>query len=240
MLTQIRESLSKDIFRHFGGVVAYGPLKGTRILERVTWGGAEGAGSKILGLYESSILEKISTLPSHIDTVVDIGAADGYYAVGMLRNGIVKRAICFELDPRSQKEIDATAQLNNVRNQVEILGLADFSFLQQIQIRDYSSVLFIVDVEGNEYELLTNENLEAMKMSHMILELHEFNPRAIELAEALISRAEKRFSVEILHQITKNQSDTFFDSLSDHERGLVASEGRPSKMRWLYLTPQSE
>ena len=239
LLIHLRESASKEMFRHFGGEIAYGPFKGTKILESVTWGGAAASGSKILGLYEANVLKLIAALPSDIDTLVDVGAADGYYAVGMLKANIVKRAICFESDSKSQTEMDTTAKVNEVRDKIEVYGKADISYLSHLQIQNFSSVIFIFDVEGFEYELLTDSNLSAMAKSHIIVELHEFTSDAILAANLLISRASTIFEVEIIHQSSIDIRDKYFDSLKDNTRALIASEGRQSRMRWIYLTPKT-
>ena len=51
-----------------------------------------------MGLYEKEVLDFLDSAPSgYYDSFLDIGAADGYYGVGMLVGGVVKQSTCFEI-----------------------------------------------------------------------------------------------------------------------------------------------
>ena len=66
--------------------VAHGPFKGMQ-LSRQAWWGTKDACSKLLGVYERQVQEKLEAFASHASVLVDIGAADGYMAIGAVRSG---------------------------------------------------------------------------------------------------------------------------------------------------------
>ena len=91
------------------------------------WGLAD-QGAMILGMYEQEVLESLASASENFRVFIDIGAADGYYAVGLLRSGRVDRAICFEANPEGRATIARLAEKNGVSDKMTILGPATDSF----------------------------------------------------------------------------------------------------------------
>jgi hypothetical protein len=81
-----QERISIEVFDLLGGEVRYGPFKGLK-LDKETWWGKLDLGSQCLGLYEKELLQQIEAITENkYQTFIDIGAADGYYAIGMLKS----------------------------------------------------------------------------------------------------------------------------------------------------------
>jgi len=51
----------------------------------------------ILGLYERQVLDELTMLCDGAKPLIDVGAADGYYAIGAVHSGLAPRAARFEL-----------------------------------------------------------------------------------------------------------------------------------------------
>ena len=121
-VAQRLERVSLETYDLCKGTVSQGLLKGLQ-LNRDTWWGKSDLGAQCLGLYEKEILDLIS---SHgpFDTFLDIGAADGYYAVGLLHAKMAKRAICFEISPDGQRAIKENWLINKNPGEIEIHGEA--------------------------------------------------------------------------------------------------------------------
>ena len=75
--------ISREVFEIFGGVVAYGLFGGLRLQQASIWWGAHDVGAQVLGIYEKEVADLISDLGPRT-SFISIGAADGYYAIGML------------------------------------------------------------------------------------------------------------------------------------------------------------
>ena len=96
--------LSALLLKH-KSIVAYGPFKGMKLSQNVWWGQFDLI-TKILGVYEEHVLKKLSEISKKIDApFVDIGAADGYFAVGMAFGGYFSQVYAYEISPRGRERL---------------------------------------------------------------------------------------------------------------------------------------
>ena len=89
------------------------------------------------------------------DTFLDIGAADGYYAVGMLHSKMAKQAICHEVSQDGQRAIKENWLSNQSPGRLIVYGEADEESITAIAPSLASDSLVLIDVEGFEFSLLT-------------------------------------------------------------------------------------
>ena len=82
-----QKMLSNEIAKKFNYVVTDGPFKNLKLSKRLSWGKGI-IGSKVLGQYEREIQELIVEIQKNnsIKTFLDLGSADGYFALGVLVN----------------------------------------------------------------------------------------------------------------------------------------------------------
>lgn len=107
------EAFDAVVARH-GHVVAYGPFKGMHLPEEPAWGFYD-LTPKILGTYEEKIQNKIEELlDSHRIPFIDVGAADGYFAIGVSRLKETQRTIAYESCPRTRASLLEQARRNGV------------------------------------------------------------------------------------------------------------------------------
>ncbi|MBO0838493.1 MAG: hypothetical protein J2P28_23675, partial [Actinobacteria bacterium] len=104
--------------------------------------------------------------------VIDIGAAEGYYAVGMSRRLPASRIVAFEIDPRSRALCRRNASLNEVGNLL-VRGRATPPVLQRL-LRDVRDGLVICDCEGYEMTIIDPTPVPALRWCSLVVELHEF------------------------------------------------------------------
>jgi hypothetical protein len=196
----------------------------------------------LLGIYEQEVLESIVALSLERKIFVDLGAADGYYAVGAVYSGLFERAIAFEISEEGRSAIALNARRNSVSDRIEILGIADTITLSKIhhdELLDLGQVLMLVDIEGAEFELLTSEMLEEFKDAAIVVEIHDFFEGDDQRVAQLVKNAEKNFNNRWVHTGLRNPSA--FPELanwSDDDRWILCSESRPKLMRWLILEPK--
>ena len=222
--------------------VAYGPFAGQELCPESWWSAAD-RGSMLLGLYESEVLEALVDLAPGHTTLVDVGAADGYYAVGAVRSKLYSRAVCFEMSAAGREVIQANAQRNHVAEWITILGTAGPNFLNEIPRSSWSGAsdaVFLFDIEGAEFDLLDSSNLEALRESCLIVEVHEPIGANGGRAEVLRRDASQHFDIREVVTGTRNLS-TFPElaSWSDDDRWILCSESRGYLMRWWILTPKN-
>lgn len=235
-----REILGERLFRLSNGRVLYGPFKGMK-LASTSWS-ARDVGSILLGEYERQVIDVIMESPSSYSIFVDIGAADGIYAVGLSMNNRFQSSFCFESSEASQSSIRENALANDVKSKITILGTAESNFLTLLTTQypiDLSKALFLVDIEGGEYDLLSEKNLEKLRNSVLIVEIHK-DVDGFELQyEALIKRSSHIFNVSKLFSHAKSKIDfKEIESWPDEDRQIIFSEGRRHQMSWLVMTPK--
>jgi len=235
---QQRHNLSNMVRRFHKNTVAYGPFKGMRLCEEVHWGVGDRA-AMILGLYEQEILEALSTLTPRRKVFVDLGAADGYYGVGVLVNNLFEKAYCFEMTEKGREIIAVTAELNGVTGRLEIRGEATETFHQDLPEGELDESVLLVDIEGCEFFILNQGTFEAFSKAVIIVEVHEWIQDAALKLDRLKLAADKTHTVQ---KLTMSQRDLSgfpeLASLSDTNRWLLCSEGRPELMSWLRFDPR--
>jgi hypothetical protein len=127
---------------------------------------------KLLGTYEDEIHESLAELlKAAPDVVVDIGAAEGYYAVGLARRlpGAIVHA--FDLEERSRSLCAEMAALNLVADRVMIRAKFTPELLPELPP---GRKLVICDVDGYEMELFAPGLAPYWKDADLIVELHDF------------------------------------------------------------------
>lgn len=229
-----REKLSSRVYKNYNGVVAFGLFKGLKINAKTAWSGNKDTGSKILGLYENQILDWLKD--KKFDLFIDIGAADGYYALGLLISSKVERAITFEISNLDIEISKSLAIANGVYDKIEFRGEATQDEIALILPQSQNGLIFM-DIEGGEFELVSENLLKLSKDYSFCIELHEFFD--IDLEEDFVKLCRKFHDVEIIYGFNRDfPKDQFLLRLSDNDRALLLSEGRPYGMKWLILSPR--
>lgn len=237
-LGERRLKIAEFLDLHFDSTIAYGPLKGFRFTNQAWWNKKD-RGGMLLGLYEQEVLSCLTNAPSSHRTFIDLGAADGYYGVGVLVNRLFDESYCFELSDHGRDVILENARVNQVDDLVHIYGKADRDFYRHIPSAKRSNSVLLIDIEGGEFELLTDEVMNEFKQSVMIIELHpHLVSEGEEQVSALHERASRYFDASIIKTGTRDLSGfPILEQFSDDNRWLVCSEGRTVLMSWLVLTP---
>lgn len=234
---QYRHSISKSLADFHRNTVAYGPFKGLRFVSDSHWGSRD-RGAMILGLYEQEVLRQLVEVSGRYTTFVDLGAADGYYGIGVLVNRMFEKSYCFEVVDQGREIIAKNAAINNVSERVVIYGEARTDFYKAIPQNEIDNSVVLIDVEGYEFELLDEVVLEQFKKSVMIIELHDWVDGADSKLQKLMQSAEKTHHVSTFSVGGRDLSGyNELKSLNDSSRWLLCSEGRQCLMSWLRLDP---
>jgi hypothetical protein len=226
------------------GVVLRGPFSGTTLPAVPRWGKAD-LGGMLLGLYESEVVDAVAQHSRDKHVLVDVGAADGFFILGALYSGAVDRAIGFESDGASVLVIKEGLRLNGFNHEVTMFAEANQSFADTlIGLSDFRAedCLILVDIEGGEYELLTALTLRKLQGATFIVELHEFTAEHRSASVVLLERfSDARYDIAYINPGSRNPHQIpGLESLSDDDRWLLCSEGRPSEMRWAVMVPNGQ
>jgi len=236
-----RLRVSKEVFEMMGGVVAYGPLKGLRLSDDAWWGAPDKA-SMLLGLYERELLDVLVSEPlTKNPNFIDIGAADGYYGIGLVKSGFYKHSYCFEISEKGQKTIKKNADLNAVSERVHVFGAADETLAKKLSQDVIDNSVVLVDIEGGEFEVLNEEFLRTFQHAYILIEIHNWVDEFEEKYFKLLLTASRYFSIETVQPAARDLTQfTQLNDFTDDNRYLICSEGRPNVMRFLKLNPRDQ
>ena len=137
----------------------------------------------VISLYSSGKLsEAINTIKSlnelypNVPLLFNILGAC-YKAQGSLEESvkIFKIAIAFEIDKNSRNILSKNAIINKVRKRISIYSEANFSSLKNnLKKKDLNKTLFLLDIEGNEFDLFDLDFCKYFSQSYFIVEDHSF------------------------------------------------------------------
>jgi hypothetical protein len=224
-----------------GLTVRHGPFAQMRFPARAG-GRASFLAAKLLGAYEREIHPALlGAIAARPPLVVDVGAADGYYAVGLaLRLDPETPVHAFETDGGSRRLCREMAELNGVADRLHVRGACDPDALAAV-LRDRAFVL--CDCEGYEVELLDPARVPQLETCTILAELH---PLARAGVEATIrDRFARTHRIVVHHPEPRDQADWAELAGRDPDTAfLLLSEGAPSPDRmpefrrcWALLTP---
>lgn len=237
-----RHQISYDITQRLKKTVKYGNFKGMKFANQNIWGASDSA-NMLLGLYEREISDLLLTLADSEkrNLLIDCGAADGYFAIGALVSRKFNSVWAFEQSEQQRIILEKNAEVNDVESQLKILGSAEKDFLDNLEGDEkfrFETSIFLFDIEGGEYKILNKENLQRMKNSILVIELHDFTEVQKLERISLLSRAKESHNGFLITTGARDLSVIHeLNNLSDSNRWLMCSEGRPRAMDWLVLFP---
>lgn len=160
-----RQVIDGYLREQYGLTVQGGPFQGMAYI-------AEAAGSlfgpKILGSYELELAHIFRQLDRY-ETFVDVGCAEGYFAVGALVAAPHLRTMAFDLDPRARKLCAALAETNEVADRLQVGELCRPQDLSRLA---GPKTLIMIDIEGAETSLLGSTPAEALRECDVVVETH--------------------------------------------------------------------
>ena len=235
-----KKQIGIKIHKIFKGKVASGLYKNMKISLKENWG--NDIGSKILGIYEEQIQKIIHKIAKEkkIKTLINFGAAEGYHLVGPIKRKIISSGYGIEIDKETKKTLKKNIILNKLSRKIKIIDFEDFKLLKtKIGNKDSSKILILIDIEGNEYDLLNKYNMKYFKNNLLIIELHQFMCSSSIKHKKFIKLLKKFYKIEVIKNGRRNPYLSKIEHLSDDERWMVVSEGRPSEMTWLICYPKT-
>ena len=228
-----RCSILLEHFRkHHGLTILQGPFEG------MAYVGAAAEGAllpRLIGCYEQELHPAILEFAAaRHDCVIDVGCAEGYYAVGLARLMPDATIYAHDTNEQAQAACKELAARNGVSERVVVGGL----FAPE-QFQDFAGrrCLVVCDIEGAEDELLRPDLAPALAEMNLIVETHElFKP-------GLLARLTERF--EPTHDIERLDIGPRTLPLPDwmwnrnHMDQLLAVwEWRSGPTPWLVMRPK--
>lgn len=160
----------KVIEKILGETVVSGPFKNMVYPALISHGSV--IYPKILGTYESELHEVIRSLPiADYDVIIDIGCAEGYYAVGFGLLNSKASIFAYDIDYGARQRCRMMADENGIGERMLIGQYFNSNDLKTIN--PSLRTLIICDCEGYERHLFNDDNIGFLQNSDLIIETHD-------------------------------------------------------------------
>jgi hypothetical protein len=214
--------------------VAQGPFEGMGYLPL---GASRATLPMLLGTYECEINPAIEEIcGAGCDRIVDIGAAEGYYAVGMaLRNPGVP-LVGFEMNPSVRYYLRRQARRNGVRTRMKILGECTSTSLQGV-LQGALRPAVICDCEGAEDVLLDPRRVPALSRALILVETHERMVAGVE--RRLHDRFAPTHCLEVIRSRSRTRGDLPPGCLLTKAEAAAAMDEHRCPAEWMFMRPKS-
>ncbi|MBS0333057.1 MAG: methyltransferase, partial [Proteobacteria bacterium] len=215
-----------------GTVISAGLFAGMDYLPEA----AEGALiPRLLGVYEAELHGYLRAFAqAGIDCVIDVGCAEGYYAVGLARFMPQVTVYAYDINPKAREACRELAAKNGVAERVIVGGEFPPDGFEAFAGR---RVLVMVDAEGAEIEILQPALSPALACMNIIVETHDlYRPGAL-------ATMVERFSPT--HQIVRvdQQAKAFalpgwLQAMNHLDQLIAVWEWRAQPTPWLVMRPK--
>jgi predicted O-methyltransferase YrrM len=227
--------LRRSVRQRTSSKIVGGPFRGMTYLAYSTYGAYI---AKLIGTYErevASVLEtELSQDPRH---VIDVGGAEGYYAVGVLTRVPNAKVTVFEMAEAGRRAIGELARLNGVSDRVDVRGRCDPEALEAC-LASTGATFVIVDVEGFEAELLDPRKCPSLAQADLLVEVHDFKVPGC--SQTVLANLASTHRATIIRQSRRDAGEYPFRSLWPRLfPGAVVKYGlnefRPADNWWIWF-----
>jgi len=224
--------LSNTYIARHGAKIWGGPFEG---MEYVTSASEGALIPRLLGTYEDELHPHLrAIIDGGLDSIVDVGCAEGYYAVGLARMAPDVTVHAYDIDERARTMCAELAAKNGVSDRVKIGGeFAPDGFEAFAGQR----VLVMVDTEGAEVDILQPDKSAALAGMHIIVETHDiYRPGAL---ATMMQRFSPTHDIVRVDQQPKTfQMPDWLQAAPHLDQLLAVWEWRAAPTPWLVMRPK--
>jgi hypothetical protein len=193
----------------------------------------------MLGTWEKELHTTVSNLKPE-GTIICIGAAEGYYAVGLAKLHLHTNVYAYEAQSLYRSFLQKNAHRNEVKN-IIIQGMCKISDLHNALDNTLGTSIILCDIEGGEIELLDLDKIPQLSNAYMLVEVHEMYVENCEKKllsrfalthEAIVIKGKKR----TIDDLPKELNFLKYFVPKNRIKSLM-SEGRPYPMNWIWFKP---
>lgn len=199
----------------------------------------------ILGSQELELRPAIDAIVERgYRTIFNVGAADGYYAVGLALRSPQASVEAFEALPELHPVIARTAVANGVADRIAIQGACTAGLLSARLDAAEGPTLVLMDIEGGEIDLLDLDAVPELAGADILVETHDaFVAKA---TVTLIRRFHETHDITRYAARPRVLNDFPPDFLPRLRRWFpslaveLMNERRTGRQRWLLLTAKTD
>lgn len=225
-------AIADAYIRQHGARVMQGPFAGMEYVTAATEGALT---PRLIGTYESELHPYLADFAAKpLDCVIDVGCAEGYYAVGLARLMPEVTVHAFDIQEQARAACADLAARNGVADRVVIGERFAPDGFEAFGDR---RCLVMVDIEGAEDDLLRPDLSPALAGMDLIVETHDVYRAGVR--QRLIERFTPTHDIVCLFPQAKTLPLPDFLREAGHLDQLLAVwEFRLRATPWLVMTPK--
>jgi hypothetical protein len=218
------------------GRVIAGPFKGLRI---PAW--QHRSFSELLGAYEHDLAPLIEdVIARKPQTIINVGAAYGYYALGFAQRLPEVGILAYESDVTRVNLIKKYGALNGVADRIKFRGECSATSLAR-DLETVGSAFVLMDIEGGEAAVLDAAIVPQLRRAELLIELHEmFVPGITQMLQERFAATHDQSLIRET-AVPLDKLDLAAWGLDDLDRNALAGildDLRGREMAWLHLKPR--
>jgi hypothetical protein len=223
--------------QEFGWAVQSGLFTGMVLPERTCWNVGDIL-PKLIGCYEAELQPVLAPIiEGRPGLVINVGAAEGYYAAGLARLLPGAFVHAFDATASAADICREAARLNEVQDRVAVGGACTPVLLQHLLARA-ANPLLLCDCEGCERDLIDPQKVPALAGTTMVVECHDFIDASI--TQTLADRLAPSHDLAVAREGPRDPNAfEYLQHLDSLDRWIAVCEYRPCTMRWLIAQPKS-
>jgi precorrin-6B methylase 2 len=224
--------LAHTFIHHHGRMVIGGPFAGMTYTDEASEGALM---PRLLGTYESELHPHLAAFAkAGLDCVIDVGCAEGYYAVGLARMMPDVTVYAHDIDEAARTKCAELAARNGVAQRVVIGGEFRPDGFEAFAGR---RALVMVDAEGAEVDILQPALSPALARMNLIVETHEIMRKG-----ALLTMIERFAPTHDIIRVDLGPKvfdpPSWLTNLPHLDQLLAVWEWRAGATPWLVMTPK--
>ncbi|HKY41678.1 MAG TPA: hypothetical protein VJM50_01180 [Pyrinomonadaceae bacterium] len=225
-------SANKDL------VVEAGPFRGMRYLPRLTASDtllSHTVVPKLLGSYEIELHDALAAVfERKYRQIINIGSAEGYYAVGLALNMPDVPIYAFDIASTNRELCAEMARINGVADRIFIGAECTMDELARLA----EESLIVCDCEGCELELLRPDLIPGLRTSDVVVELHDCVDETI--SPTILARFAESHDVNVVTKVDRDASSySAISDLTPLQQNLAMSEFRWGPLLWAFLSAKT-
>jgi len=194
----------------------------------------------VLGTQELELRDAVESIVRRgYATIINIGAADGYYAIGLARRLPSAEVVGFEALTEHHAPLRRAARANGVAARFRLEGFCDPAGLKRELESARQPALVIADIEGGERELLDPRKVSALCRVDLLVETHD--ALAPGCTDLLIERFAATHAIERIRGCPRTLGDfpgaalPLLRQLMPGTALELMNERRKGAQEWLFL-----
>ncbi len=233
--SRIRRSKLTDLVIGFTDcTVQTGPFAGLAMMPKFNWRDYYyNLAPILLGTFEQDLFDSITDIiAAKPKTIINVGCAEGYYAVRLARAIPDADVIAFDPIDVARTACRQLAELNGVR--IDVRGECRADVLQDIL---EGPATLIVDCEGAELEMLRPDVVPALRTCDILVECHDMI--IPEITPTLLERFGESHVVERIDEGPRpSTAHPQLSNMTSLNRWLAVCEFRGAASHWLMMKPR--